>query len=298
MISALLYQENGSRKSQNRFSSTHDRSGEVTSISGTRQRSNLGPEPANKRFKPNTTGPRTRISFDGAEETFRSDSTTSSKTGTVCTSIERATIASLQNHGSSTGSENSHSAKEGGVSGTTEEEDSEEEGSKPLRGSNDKNLNNNNPSLYGDLQRSESATSTSPVSSPLTTAMKPCDIDRDLSLGHEDSADSASTKCSIDSSASQPKVFDEKGFLEEVKNDALKKGFTCLSTKCPAADTFLTFRCAEGHIFTTKEFGVTREIACFKCQKLLDKCIEYAKSHNGTDFSLVLYCRNMKPIIV
>jgi len=83
--------------------------------------------------------------------------------------------------------------------------------------------------------------------------------------------------------------------MGEVKKVSQERGYTCLSTKCPTPDTFLTFKCMEGHIFTTREFSHTHQITCPKCHKKLEKCAEYAKSHNG--FSIInnnIYRKSIK----
>ena len=73
----------------------------------------------------------------------------------------------------------------------------------------------------------------------------------------------------------------EESLFTQVKSEVIAKGYMCISTKCPSKDTCLTFRCSEGHTFSSTEFATTGSISCPKCQKLLEHCIEYAKAHNG-----------------
>ena len=305
MIASAFYQENGTKRSQNRSGNQHDHSTverDSFSISGVRLRANGCQESSSKRFKPNTNGPRTRISFDGAEEAFRRDcpnkSSTfgSQKAGPSQTQGQTSVNSVPPNvdseHGNQTGA------------GTVDDEESDEDGSQPQLGSQHNNLKFN-PSLYsGDLQRSESVSTASTLASPLTTAMKSNEVAGDLSLGHDDSIGSCEARPGTDPQislssqerigskiqtklihktfAKDPAEFDEVYFLASIKNAAAEKGFTCLSTKCPTRDTCLTFTCAEGHMISSKEFATTRVISCPKCEKYLERCIEHAKAHNGS----------------
>ena len=131
---------------------------------------------------------------------------------------------------------------------------------------------------------------------------------RDLSLGREDSADSCEersgmkkaasdgiTETGISSKireklASKSSTFSshqssptESELLQKFEHAAAENGFECLSTKCYSTDSPLTYRCSQKHTITTREFFKTGILTCPKCQRKLDRCIEYAKAHNGND---------------
>ncbi len=292
MIATTYFQGNEARKSGYRSAPTHEHAGsdrDTASLAGPRSRacsgSCSGAEPVHsaKRFKPNTCGPRTRISFDGAEESFQREGTIrSSPIGSQPVGLQASATEVV--HGSQAGS---------GI----EEEDSDEDGNQAHQGElkgNFQSPNNNLPSPYCDLQRAESTSTASTLTSPLTTAQPPCEVTRDLSLGREDSLDEPDPASAA--KANEVKIgckiraklahkadpaFDSSAFLEHVKKEAAKRGFTCMSTRCPAKDTCLTFKCQEGHAIIGQEFRSAEELVCPKCQRLLDRCVEYAKAHNG-----------------
>ncbi len=184
-------------------------------------------------------------------------------------------------------SDAAHAAQSTSVAGLDDEE-SDEDASQPHLGSQNITFA---PSQCGDMQRSESTSTASPITSPLTTAQMPCEVSSDISLGHDDS-ESEPTFVEIRrpvepriSSKIQAKLCYKAGdsdFNDRVRKEAEKRGLTCISGKCATKDAALTFRCKEGHIVSSKEFRSPEDPGCPKCQRLLERCIEYAKAHNGT----------------
>lgn len=183
-------------------------------------------------------------------------------------------------------SDAAHAAQSTSVAGLDDEE-SDEDASQPHLGSQNITFA---PSQCGDMQRSESTSTASPITSPLTTAQMPCEVSSDISLGHDDS-ESEPTFVEIRrpvepriSSKIQAKLCYKAGdsdFNDRVRKEAEKRGLTCISGKCATKDAALTFRCKEGHIVSSKEFRSPEDPGCPKCQRLLERCIEYAKAHNG-----------------
>jgi len=194
MITTAFYQESNSIKSLQRSSQSHNHSlqnSDIPTLLGTRVKSSCNTEIGTKRFKPNTSGPRTRISFDGAEEAFKSNSSGPSKPNNSTNNYtnEKIPCKDHQNHGSNTiHPDEMQNPTQAGVSTTTEEEDSEEEHSKPFGGSKHSCLFNN-PSLYGDSRSSECTSLTSPIASPQPATLQCPEMVRNLSLDHEESTD-------------------------------------------------------------------------------------------------------------
>jgi hypothetical protein len=164
------------------------------------------------------------------------------------------------------------SAHQGSLNGATEEEDNDEEDSKPFGGSNMNCLNNDLPSGRVFL-RTESV-STPSVISPWTASVGSVESLKELNL------DSSQGTNSNDPTLK----FDEKEYLEMIESEVGQYGFKCLSARCPNPDTFLNFKCPEGHPFSTN-FNPNKRIECPKCQKRLQECAEYAKYYNGNSSS-------------
>ena len=118
------------------------------------------------------------------------------------------------------------------------------------------------------LFRSESVSITSSFTSPLTDSMNLCDKPKDLNLDK------------VKTCTESPMDFDEKAYLDMINMECCRYGFKCLSTSCPNINTFLSFKCPQGHSFS-ENYNETRKFICPNCQNRLEKCEEYAKLHNG-----------------
>jgi len=250
-----LSQQSGSVSSKIRLSSKREHSSSNVSCGCIPSpRSHTKSHESNKRFKPNLNNSRTHATDnieDHTERRFIKGSPSVSSQSPRC------------NYETST--------HQGSLNGATEEEDNDEEGSKPFGGSK-KNHLNNDPPLSGVFLRTEGV-STPSVIFPCISSVGPAEPVKELNLDAFQGSNDITMK------------FDEKEYLEMIQNEVGQYGFKCLSAKCPNADTFLNFKCPEGHPFSTN-FNPNKRIECPKCQKRLQECAEYAKFRNGILFSL------------
>lgn len=249
-----LSQESGSVMSKMKLSSKREHSPITTSFGSLPSpRSHAKSHDNNKRFKPNLNISRSHIPNENVEDLHYTDTKGSPSETMQCP---------VKCHFNEAG------AHQGSLNAATEEED-DDEASKPFGGSK-KNCLNNNPSLGGEHFRTESVSTTPSVISPWTSSLGSAESVKELNLD-------ASQGSSCNDTADK---FDEKEYLQIIQNTIGQYGFKCLSAKCPNVDTFLNFRCNEGHIFSAT-FDASKRIVCPKCQRRLQECADYAKLHNG-----------------
>ena len=202
---------------------------------------------ATKRFRPNLTGSRTRPSLNfemGKRKRFCPDTTY----------LESSGIQNVNNEHNDTEQ----------MEGCEIEEGDTEEGYLPLWGGK-KFVN------YSDDAKSGTASS---VNTPTTASGSINETITELNLGQDDFHKTSSTQ-----GITCPVVENEaewKSILEQVKEE---KGYTFTGTKTKSEDLIMMFTCSLGHSFSIKSY---QEIICNKCDKLMAKCLEYAKSYKGT----------------
>jgi len=266
-----------------------------------------------KKFKPNISGPRSRVSFDGAEDSFKNDAQPprwhnqqpNNSTEKLFPSCESRSN-SVSSTSSSEGNIGTDSAQQQQVS-----EEGEDEGGYPHKGSKDYSFNNSNqgvtnsqnlPNCCNPISQ-ESTTVGSTLTSPTLSSTNSTGIGllRDLSLGREESADSCEERLQskedqignnlsgkireklASKKQAHSKILNQESeeLFEKFKNAAQKLNYECISTKCPSKDSPLTFRCSMKHTITTTEFFKTETLSCPKCAKKMERCQEFAKAHNG-----------------
>lgn len=208
-----------------------------------------------KRFKPNLDSSRTRPSLDAVKEDIKTSIEVSKTRWTNPCFNESLNSNTVVKESMETGQ------AEGSGLGTVEEADSDD--NIPLWGSNYK-------SSHSKLTK----TSHSAVTSPETVSAESCEIPTELDLAQDASYEIFSTPLDDNNPAALTKDKWEK-LLERLRQE---KGFVCTAISHSTENTYFTFTCQADHSFTAR---ISEELSCPKCESILEKCREYAKSHNG-----------------
>eukprot|EP00826_Nyctotherus_ovalis_P006114 TRINITY_DN11417_c0_g1_i1.p1 TRINITY_DN11417_c0_g1~~TRINITY_DN11417_c0_g1_i1.p1 ORF type:complete len:164 (+),score=35.24 TRINITY_DN11417_c0_g1_i1:75-566(+) len=114
----------------------------------------------------------------------------------------------------------------------------------------------------------------SAAASPETVSAESCEIPTELDLGQDASYEVFSTPPDAPCPAALTKDQWE-ALLLRVRQE---KGLVCTAVQYSPDDVCLTFTCEADHSFTVKS---SEKFNCPKCESIMAKCSEYAKSHNG-----------------
>lgn len=206
-----------------------------------------------KRFKPNISGPRSRLSHEKQDDVRSYNSSDISPQ--CCNQFISLSNASTTN--------DEGSQEEGGIAEGDNGED-EETGNIPLRGPASHLLqfekNGNSENLPEDLPKNkEGSTAAATLTPPYPS---------------EDVKSLASNQDSTNAKITKKKRIKK---LEELKAAAKKEGFMLINEESEN----VSFRCPENHKIPSKLLNQGKITACKKCSKKYAKCQEYAKAHNG-----------------
>lgn len=115
----------------------------------------------------------------------------------------------------------------------------------------------------------EASSNASTFASPATSSFEPTEVVTEFDLAQDAFEDLGAVRLS---------EIEAKKLLEKLKQE---KGLVCTEVSQVLGETVLSFKCPAGHTFSTK---VSNEIACPRCEAIIEKCSQYAKQHNGKVF--------------
>lgn len=117
----------------------------------------------------------------------------------------------------------------------------------------------------------------SAAASPETVSAESCEVPTELDLGRDASYEVFSTPPDAPCPAALTKDQWEALLLRARQ----EKDLVCTAVELSPDGICLTFTCQADHSFTVKS---SEEFNCPKCESIMAKCSEYAKSHNGNIF--------------